>query len=44
MPVAIYQQPIVNGRAMRYRIRFVKLKRRKRLPTKPMIRDPTFNQ
>lgn len=42
MPVAKYQSMIVAGRATIYRIRRVKLKRRKMLPMKPHAREAPF--
>ena len=41
-PVARYQKMIVAGRAIVYRMRWVKLKRRKTLPRKPQIREATL--
>ena len=39
MPVAKYQEMIVNGKAMMYRIRRVKLRRRHIFPKKPQARE-----
>ena len=39
IPVAKYQRMIVMGKATIYRIRRVKLQRRKKLPTKPQASD-----
>lgn len=43
-PEERYQRIMVAGRAMMYRILCVKLRRRKRLPKKPQIRDATLIQ
>jgi hypothetical protein len=44
MPVAMYHNSIVIGRAIIYLILFVKLKSKKTFPTKPHIRDTTLSQ
>jgi len=42
--VAKYQEMIVMGRAMMYRIRFAKLNSRKKFPINPVIKETTLSQ
>lgn len=44
MPVARYHSKIVTGSATMYRMRWVKFIKRKKLPTKPRIRETAFSQ
>ena len=43
MPVAKYHRRIVMGKAIIYRMRFVKLNNKNMLPTTPTARDAAFN-